>query len=99
MDATSVSEIGYIMEKRDEIDCHKRIRRIGWRVKVPQTNSIYSCAWEIGFNDFRKHDGVKLIHRRGDEDESDWSGDIWYIVGLHGKSKGLGADLRRILTL
>ena len=88
VDATSVSEIGYIMEKREEIEYDKRIRRIRWWVKVPQTNSIYSCSWESGFNDFREHDGVRIIHKRGDEDESDWSG---YIVGLHGKSKGLVA--------
>jgi hypothetical protein len=90
VDSDQISEIGYIFEVRDEINYRDRIRNVMWWVKVPHTNKLYSCSWEGGFHGFKKHDGVRIIHKRADPDQVDYSG---YLVGLHGDKVGRVASV------
>jgi hypothetical protein len=85
VDSSSVAEIGYVFEARNEIDYSDRIRKAMWWVKVPTTNKRYSCSWEGGFRGFEESDGVQIIHKLGGPHEVTWDG---YIIGLHGKKQG-----------
>lgn len=80
-----VREIGYILDLRVTRDLMKHEKTIMWWVKVPSTNSIYSCSWEGGFPEYWKDEGVILIHIPGGTDTVNWDG---YIIGLHGSHKG-----------
>lgn len=88
VDGDSISELGVIFEARDEIKYSDRIHDVKWWVKVPETNKRGACSWDGGFRGFEENDGVIIIHKRGGPNESDWSG---YIVGMHGKKKGVAA--------
>jgi len=80
-----VREIGYIQDLRITRDLNERRKKILWWVKVPSTNKTYSCSWEAGFPEYKKGEGVVLIHIPGGTETADWYG---YIIGLHGNHKG-----------
>lgn len=88
VDNNSISEIGYIQEKRIINNLREGTKMIIWFIKIPATNEIYSCDWQGGFFEFKKDDAVILIHRKDDADEVDFSG---FIIGMHGKIKGKSA--------
>jgi hypothetical protein len=88
VDGESVEEIGYIFEVRVQDDLRAGERAIHWFVRIPATNRRFSCGWESGYPGFTKDDAVKLIHKRPEIDEGDYSG---FVVGLHGSKSGKSA--------
>jgi hypothetical protein len=90
VDYNSISEMGYIQEKRIINNLNEGTKTIIWFVKIPATNEIYSCDWQGGYYKFKKDDAVILIHKKDDVDEVDFSG---FIIGMHGEIKGKSAQV------
>lgn len=94
VDDESISEVGYVIQSRQDTDFWERSKTIIWWVKIPATDKIYSCDWEGGYAGFHKDEGVLLIHKREDAQalhpEGEYGG---YIVGLHGQAKGKAAGV------
>ena len=83
-DATSVTEVGYILDSRTTRDFFKQeTKKILW-VKIPATNEVWACDWYAGFAAFQNNDSVLLVHTPGGPDGGDWTG---YIVGMHYPNK------------
>ncbi len=85
MEPSHVRETGYIFDLRVTRDLIEHEKKILWWIKVPSTNKIYACSWESGFPEYKKDEGVILIHIPGGTDSINWYG---YIIGLHGSHKG-----------
>ncbi|MFZ0392262.1 MAG: hypothetical protein WBX09_09535 [Terracidiphilus sp.] len=85
VDDTSVSEIGYIFSIRRDTYIREGRLNLVWFIAVPETGSRYSCSYEAGFPDFKVGDGVRIIHKKDDVDNVDFTG---YIIGLHEKEQG-----------
>jgi hypothetical protein len=88
VDSDSVEEVGYIYEVKVQNRLWERERSIYWFVRVPATNKRYSCSWESGYPGFAREDAVKIIHKKPEIDDGDYSG---FIVGLHGSKSGKSA--------
>jgi len=94
-DASTVSEVGYVLGSRTTRDYFKREKKLIWWVKIPTTNETWACDWVQGFAGFNKNDSVILVHKTGRPDEADWNG---YIVGLHYPTKEKVAQVWAIDT-
>jgi hypothetical protein len=84
----SISEIGYVWDKRIINNYWEGKRTIIWWIKIPKTNKLYACSWYEGFSGFIKDDAVILIHYNGTDDNADYTG---YVIGMHEKIKGKSA--------
>jgi hypothetical protein len=84
-DSRYVKEVGYIAESRVTRHIFEHKKEMIWWVKVPETDKVYSCSWEAGFNEYEKSEGVEIIHLPGYADADVWYG---FIIGLHGEHKG-----------
>ena len=61
-------------------------KKILWWIKIPSTDKVYVYAWEAGFTEYYKNEGILLTHAPlGGSDGIDWTG---YIIGIHGSHKG-----------
>lgn len=85
VDDKSVSEIGYIFSTRRDTYIREGRLNLVWFIAVPATGSRYSCSYEYGYPDFKIGDGVRLIHKKEDIDNVDFTG---YIIGLHEREQG-----------
>jgi hypothetical protein len=85
MDKGEIQEIGYILDSITTRDFGKKRKNIIWWIKIPETDEVYICDWQVGFAGYQKNDGIVLIHvphggPNGYMDEG-------YILGLHGNNK------------
>lgn len=79
-DKNTISEIGYIWDKKSEYNFSLDRKLIIWWIKIPATDVLYICHYQAGYLDFRKGDSVKLIHQKNDGENEDSNA---YIMGLH----------------
>ena len=90
-DASTVSEVGYILSSRTTRDFSLQQKKISWSVKILATNETWSCNWVQGFAQFKDNDSVLLIHKpTGGPDGGDWDA---YLVGMHNPNKNKVAQV------
>ena len=87
VDDKSISGIGIFSMRRDTHIREGRLNLV-WFIAVPATGSRHSCSYQSGFPDLKVGDGVRIIHKKNDADNVDFTG---YFIGLHEKEQGKAA--------
>jgi hypothetical protein len=80
-------DIAYILDKEEKLEWREGKRTVTWQVKIPASNHVYYCEWDIGFGDFRKNDGVVFLHVPLDAEDGD-ANNMGYILGIHDAQRG-----------